>query len=139
MARVTVEDCEKIEKNRFNLVLYAAQRAKQIKSGEKVTVDNTKEEKNPVIALREIAAQTVSVSALRDEVVKSFRTFIPQDELEEDLDDFEEEDTYNPYADIEVKAIESEQNVTISDEDDLDDGSDQISDEDSEGNSSEEE
>ena len=138
MARVTVEDCEKIEKNRFNLVLYAAQRAKQIKSGEKVTVDNTKEEKNPVIALREIAAQTVSVSALRDEVVKSFRTFIPQDELEEDLDDFEEEDTYNPYADIEVKAIESEQNVTISDEDDLDDGSDQISDADSEGNSSEE-
>ena len=116
MARVTVEDCEKVVKNRFNLVLLAAQRAKEIKSGEPITVDNTKEEKNPVIALREIAAQTISVPTLKDEVVKSFRTFLPQEEVEEDPDDFLEEDTYNPYTDLEMKAIESDQNVTISDE-----------------------
>ena len=124
MARVTVEDCEKVEKNRFNLVLYAAQRAKQIKSGEPVTVDNTKEEKNPVIALREIAARTVSVDALRDEVVKSFRTFLPQEEMEDDLDDLLEEDTYNPYSDLEMKAIESESNVNVTDEDSIEEDSD---------------
>ena len=124
MARVTVEDCEKVEKNRFNLVLYAAQRAKQIKSGEPVTVDNTKEEKNPVIALREIAARTVSIDALRDEVIKSFRTFLPQEEMEDDLDDLLEEDTYNPYSDLEMKAIESESNVNVEDEDSLEEDSD---------------
>ena len=125
MARVTVEDCEKVEKNRFNLVLYAAQRAKQIKSGEPVTVDNTKEEKNPVIALREIAARTVSVDALRDEVVKSFRTFLPQEEEQEDLDDFLEEDTYNPYSDLEMKAIESENNVNVESEDSMEEDSEE--------------
>lgn len=131
MARVTVEDCEKVVKNRFNLVLLAAQRAKEIKSGEPITVDNTKEEKNPVIALREIAAQTISVPTLKDEVVKSFRTFLPQEEVEEDPDDFLEEDTYNPYTDLEMKAIESDQSVTISDEENSIDSDDE-SEEDSE-------
>jgi len=98
MARVTVEDCEKVVPNRFDLVILAAQRARQIIAGDKVTVD-VSDEKKPVIALREIAAQTVSSEALQQAAVTGFRTFLPDDTEEEDIDEFDE-DTYNPEADL---------------------------------------
>lgn len=107
MARVTVEDCEKVVKNRFDLVVLAAQRTRQILAGDAITIDGS-DEKKPVIALREIAAQTVSVDDLKEATINSFRSFLPADEEEEDLEDLSEEDTYNPYEGLAVQAIEKE-------------------------------
>ena len=71
MARVTVEDCVEIVPNRFDLVLYAAQRAKQIASGNPLTIarDN---DKDAVVSLREIAEKTVDVEQLDRDVTESF-------------------------------------------------------------------
>ncbi|MDR0677711.1 MAG: DNA-directed RNA polymerase subunit omega [Holosporaceae bacterium] len=95
MARITVEDCEKIVENKFDLVLLATQRTRQIVNGDNVTVE-TKDEKKPIIALREIAAGSVSIDSLKESVIKSFRTFIPDDDAEEDIENLSEDDTYNP-------------------------------------------
>jgi DNA-directed RNA polymerase subunit omega len=70
MARVTVEDCIVQVPNRFELVLLAAQRARNISRGESLTVDRD-DDKNPVVALREIADQTVELPALEADLVKS--------------------------------------------------------------------
>ena len=71
MARVTVEDCIEKIPNRFDLVMLSAQRARQISSGEDITVERDND-KNPVIALREIADETVLVEDLVEGVVSSF-------------------------------------------------------------------
>lgn len=71
MARVTVEDCILHVPNRFDLVLLSAQRAKQISSGNPLTVDRDND-KDSVISLREIADQTVSLDGLEDALVQSF-------------------------------------------------------------------
>lgn len=71
MARVTVEDCILNVPNRFELVLLASQRAKQIGSGNPLTVDRDND-KDPVVSLREIADQTVSLSGLEEDLVQSF-------------------------------------------------------------------
>lgn len=105
MARITVEDCEKVVGNRFDLVVLAAQRARQILAGDKITIKED-DEKKPVIALREIAAETVSVDDLKEKAITGFRTFIPSDEEDDDIDEMSEEDTYNPYTGIEAEAIE---------------------------------
>ena len=83
MARVTVEDCiDKVE-NRFELVLLAGHRARQISQGAAITVarDN---DKNPVVALREIAEETQSAEVLRERMIESHQTQIEVDEPEED-------------------------------------------------------
>ena len=114
MARITIEDCEEVVPNRFDLVIVAAQRARQLFAGDKPTVD-PKDEKKPVIALREIAEESVSVQDLRNGVVKNFRSFTPEEDWQEDIEDIsEEEDTYNPYINMNVKALESN-SVTIVD------------------------
>lgn len=107
MARITVEDCEKVVSNRFDLVVLAAQRTRQILAGDAITVD-ADDEKKPVIALREIAARTVSVDDLKELAINSFRSFMPSEEEKEDLYDISEEDTYNPYEGLSIKAIEKE-------------------------------
>lgn len=71
MARVTVEDCVVHIPNRFDLVLEAAYRAKQIASGAPLTVDRDND-KNAVVALREIAEQTVSLEELREQTINQF-------------------------------------------------------------------
>jgi len=71
MARVTVEDCILNVPNRFDLVLLAAQRAKQIGSGNPLTIDRDND-KDAVVSLREIADQTVSLDALEEDVIQSF-------------------------------------------------------------------
>ena len=72
MARVTVEDCiEKIQ-NRFDLILVAAQRARGISSGDALTIDRNKD-KNPVVALREIADDTISIDDINEELVSSLQ------------------------------------------------------------------
>ena len=70
MARVTVEDCVQQVPNRFELVLLAAQRARNLSRGEELTIDRDND-KNPVVALREIAEQTVDRPALEQDLIKS--------------------------------------------------------------------
>lgn len=83
MARVTVEDCVDKVPNRFDLVMLAAHRAREIASGSPITVDRDKD-KNPVVALREIAEETQSVGALRERLIESLQTQIEVDMPEED-------------------------------------------------------
>ena len=71
MARVTVEDCIIHVPNRFDLVLLAAQRAKQIGSGNPLTIDRDND-KDAVVALREIADQTITLDNLREDVILGF-------------------------------------------------------------------
>ena len=81
MARVTVEDCiDKVE-NRFDLVLLASHRARMISSGAPITVDRDND-KNPVVALREIAEETVSPGDLKEELVHSLQKYVEVDEPE---------------------------------------------------------
>jgi DNA-directed RNA polymerase subunit omega len=92
MARVTVEDCIEVVKDRFELVAIAAQRAKQVASGAPLTVDRDND-KDAVIALREIAEKTVDIEALRQDAIASYSSFkmsesiIHQDEHDADFDD----------------------------------------------------
>lgn len=72
MARVTVEDCVDKIPNRFDLVLIAAQRARHISGGADLTVDRDRD-KNPVVALREIAEETVTPDTLRDSLVMNLQ------------------------------------------------------------------
>ncbi len=86
MARVTVEDCVERIPNRFQLVLLAAQRARNLSRGEEMTIDRDND-KNPVVALREIAEQTVSIEKLELDLVKSLsRAPEPEPADEEVLD-----------------------------------------------------
>ncbi len=86
MARVTVEDCVERVPNRFELVLLAAQRARNISRGEEITVDRDND-KNPVVALREIAGETVPLKKLEQDLVKSLsRVPEPEPADEEVLD-----------------------------------------------------
>src|SRR3954451_15544558 len=85
MARVTVEDCVVKIPNRFELVLLAAQRAREITSGAPMTVERD-DDKNPVIALREIAEETVVLDGLRDSLVRGMQKHVEIDEPEETPD-----------------------------------------------------
>jgi DNA-directed RNA polymerase subunit omega len=81
MARVTVEDCiDKVE-NRFELVLLASHRARMISSGAQLTVDRDND-KNPVVALREIADQTIQPDDLKEDLIHSMQKYVEVDEPE---------------------------------------------------------
>ena len=84
MARVTVEDCVDKIPNRFDLVLLAATRARQISGGAELTLDRDRD-KNPVVALREIAEETLTAERLRENAIESFQRQIEVDEPEEDV------------------------------------------------------
>ncbi len=83
MARVTVEDCVDKVPNRFDLVLLAAQRAREISGGADLTIDRDRD-KNPVVALREIADQTIKPKQLNESLVQSLQNFLPDEEDEAD-------------------------------------------------------
>ncbi len=83
MARVTVEDCVDKVPNRFDLVMLAAHRARSIADGSPITVDRDND-KNPVVALREIADETLGVDTLREQAIESYQRHIEVDEPEED-------------------------------------------------------
>lgn len=85
MARVTVEDCIVKVPNRFNLVMYASQRARDISSGSEETVERDND-KNPVIALREIAEDTLKLEELQESLILGLQKQQPGDDLEEDLE-----------------------------------------------------
>ena len=88
MARVTVEDCVLKVPNRFDLVMLAAQRAREITSGAQLTVERDRD-KNPVVALREIAEETTDLGTLAESLVQSMQKHVEMDEPEEDAPEFD--------------------------------------------------
>jgi DNA-directed RNA polymerase subunit omega len=85
MARVTVEDCVDKIPNRFDLVLLASQRARQISGGAELTIDRDRD-KNPVVALREIAEQTIVPEDLSEAVVQTLqRVQIDEEDTPDDV------------------------------------------------------
>ncbi len=93
MARVTVEDCVDKVENRFELVMVAAQRARKIGSGAALTIERDND-KNPVVALREIAEETVSVPVMKEELIQTHQKIVENDDEDDsviDLMDGEEE------------------------------------------------
>jgi DNA-directed RNA polymerase subunit omega len=85
MARVTVEDCVVKVPNRFELVLVAAQRAREITAGAPLTLDRD-DDKNPVVALREIADETVALDRLQDQLIRGMQKHVEIDEPEETIE-----------------------------------------------------
>ncbi|HQU67793.1 MAG TPA: DNA-directed RNA polymerase subunit omega [Albidovulum sp.] len=83
MARVTVEDCVDKVPNRFELVMLAAHRAREITAGSPLTIDRDND-KNPVVSLREIADETQGAGDLRERMIESHQTQIEVDEAEDD-------------------------------------------------------
>jgi DNA-directed RNA polymerase subunit omega len=107
MARVTVEDCVEEISNRFELVILAAERAKNIASGAPVTIDSDND-KNPVIALREIAIGNIDIKALRElQIVGLQKNNTVEEVLEENL-----------YAETQ-ESIGEEMDYSSSSEDDM--------------------
>jgi DNA-directed RNA polymerase subunit omega len=81
MARVTVEDCIDKVDNRFDLVLLAGHRARMISSGAQITIERDND-KNPVVALREIAEETISPGDLKEDLIHSLQKYVEVDEPE---------------------------------------------------------
>jgi DNA-directed RNA polymerase subunit omega len=79
MARVTVEDCVDKIPNRFDLVLFAATRARAISSGAEITLDRDRD-KNPVVALREIAEETIRPDELKEALVSSMQRVVANED-----------------------------------------------------------
>ncbi len=96
MARVTVEDCIDKVDNRFELVLLAGHRARQISSGTDITVERDND-KNPVVALREIADETLSPADLKEDLIHSLQKHVEVDEPEVEV---EEEISILDYSDL---------------------------------------
>jgi DNA-directed RNA polymerase subunit omega len=123
MARVTVEDCIDIVPNRFDLVLIAAGRARQISAGAELTVPEDRD-KQSVIALREIAEETISANTLRDNVIQTMQRHVEVDEPEED--DMEAQMLSHQFADnieeSEVLVADPAPDGASADEASLDDG-----------------
>jgi len=111
MARVTVEDCVDKVPNRFDLVLYAAHRARQLSGGADTLVDRDRD-KNPVVALREIAAKELKPDDIREDCIKSLQKHAEVDEPEEartDGDDAREDPAFRQVTEEELlRALTSE-------------------------------
>ena len=83
MARVTVEDCIEKVSNRFELVMLAAHRARALSSGAQLTVDRDND-KNPVVALREVADETIDLGEVEESLVKGLQKHVEVEEFEEE-------------------------------------------------------
>ncbi|MDE1151798.1 MAG: DNA-directed RNA polymerase subunit omega [Micavibrio sp.] len=105
MARVTVEDCITKIPNRFELVLVASQRARELGSGSPLTVDRDND-KNPVVSLREIADTDISIDNLRDSLIKNHQKVIEVEEDEEDMIDVMEGES--EWAAVATQSAETE-------------------------------
>ena len=124
MARITVEDCIDKFESRFELVLIASNRARKLHSGENPTVEKNND-KSTVIALREIADESISIDSLKDRLIQEYQTVSPlEDELSLDYDnsDNENKDDINQ-DEAQFKELNDEANTlnideSISDESD---------------------
>jgi DNA-directed RNA polymerase subunit omega len=85
MARVTVEDCIEQISNRFDLVMIAAQRSRALAAGAELTVERDND-KNPVVALREIAERTIDLKEVENSLIKGLQKHVERDEQEEEAD-----------------------------------------------------
>ena len=88
MARVTVEDCIEKIPNRFDLVMVAARRSRDVSSGAEINIERDND-KNPVVALRGIAEEMIPVDAISESLIHSLQQHVEVDEPEEDSDDIE--------------------------------------------------
>jgi len=88
MARVTVEDCVDKVENRFELVLLAGHRSRMISNGSPLTIDRDND-KNPIVALREIADETISPEDLNEDLIHSMQKFVEVDEPEPEVETIE--------------------------------------------------
>ena len=119
MARITVEDCIDKFDSRFELVLVASNRARKLHSGEEPTVERDND-KNTVIALREIADETISAEVFKQNLVEEYQAVSPIDEEELALE-FNEENTDNEaYSEklSEVSAKTDETDISEADNED---------------------
>ena len=98
MARVTVEDCIDKVDNRFELVLLAGHRARQISQGAQITVPRDND-KNPVVALREIADETLSPDDLKEDLIHSLQKHVEVDEPESDGQELTDQSAANASTD----------------------------------------
>lgn len=118
MARVTVEDCVEKVPNRFELVMLAAQRARKIGSGAALTVERDND-KNPVIALREIAEETVQVEDLQEELVRNHQRIIEMDDDEDVIESMQGEEEWAAIAQQRAaQGMEEFANIVEEEEDD---------------------
>jgi len=105
MARVTVEDCIDKIPNRFELVMSAAQRVRDITAGAAITVDRDRDKK-PVVALREIAEQTITPEDLKENLIKrNQHLFLNGEEAEEVIDNIDGEEAW---ANMAREALETD-------------------------------
>tara|TARA_B100000949_G_scaffold108526_1_gene96334 strand:- start:233 stop:616 length:384 start_codon:yes stop_codon:yes gene_type:complete len=117
MARVTVEDCIDKVLNRFELVMVASQRARKIGSGAALTIDRDND-KNPVVALREIADETVDVEELKEDLIRNNQRVIALDDDGEDvIDMMDGEQEWGSMSDQERELAEEGQEESSSLED----------------------
>ena len=123
MARVTVEDCVEKISNRFDLVMMASQRARNLSAGEELTLERDND-KNPVVALREIAEETINLEELEEDLIKGLQNYVDMDEPEEDEMDLlaiqrdmsDEGDGYVSSLDRRVTQIESRKTKSTTDD-----------------------
>jgi DNA-directed RNA polymerase subunit omega len=108
MARVTVEDCIDKVDNRFELVLLAGHRARQISQGAQITIPRDND-KNPVVALREIADETLSPDDLKEDLIHSLQKHVEVDEPESDGQELTDQSGASAAAD----ADEAEENIAF--------------------------
>ena len=142
MARITVEDCIEKFESRFELVLVASNRARKLHSGENPTVERDND-KNTVIALREIAGESISVDQMKNDLVQEYQTVSPQNDNEEELsldytDDNVKADDKNNYEDVvekdELKSSNLNNDEQTSEEIELQPNIDQIEEDNSQEN-----
>lgn len=106
MARVTVEDCVLQVPNRFQLVMLAAQRAREISAGSQLTIDRDND-KNPVVALREIADKKIASDDLREDFIHSMQKYVEVDEPEAEAVPMLSTDTRMPVIGQDDQATDS--------------------------------
>ncbi len=121
MARVTVEDCIEKISNRFDLVLVASHRARNIQKGETLSIERDND-KNPVVALREIADQKIDIEKIQDKIISSFQKLKSNDEETPSLDTETEEKLENnsTVIGIEDEMALEESGMQIGTKEDLD-------------------
>ena len=105
MARVTTEDCVGLIPNRFELVIYACRRARDIVSGSHISVER-EDDKDTVVALREIADKKINLEELKDSIVKTLQKYSPVEES--DIDDVESVPLKDDASDISFDNFEKE-------------------------------
>jgi len=115
MARVTVEDCVDKIPNRFDLVMLAAQRARELSAGAQMTVEKDND-KNPVISLREIAAEKIDLERLGDNLITGLQRYVINDEPEEEGEGFGA-----GTGDLLMEMTAAQQRPSVKADDDVDD------------------